>query len=348
MFRRLHLLIAGLLAIPASAFAYGEADLRFEERALHFQTDRVRVDPGATDVTFDTFEPVRPLVWNDELGDAARFYADDMGEHGCFPADHSSCDGTSFQQRLNSFYSGSTYGENIAKGQPSAEYAVFDSWLYSTSGHRENMLNPEWNEFGGGFALDGTTPIWVQDFGFGGVEEPIVTSGTHEPLLARENEEAMRFFAAVYDPDEVDPDMHLVVTNLCVPMDVDRGGSGMTTFVAEADAGPEGCMPYWFLAERDNGEAVSFPTEGSLVVPVGDVECPSWIPQRRTADCVPDGVSGFSGSGAGCSGGGGEDAYPDAVVGQDVEYGTCAQSPTSAPRMWWLGALLLGLGRRRR
>ncbi len=267
MFRSSLLLIAGLLAAPAAAFAYGEADLRVEERALHFQTDRVRVDPGATDVTFDTFDPVRPLVWSDELGDAARFYADDMGEHGCFPADHSSCDGTSFQARISSFYSGSTYGENIAKGQPSAEYAVFESWLYSTSGHRENMLSPDWNEFGGGFAQDETTPIWVQDFGVGGVEEPIVTSGTHEPLYARVDEEGMRFFAAVYEPDGVDPDMKVVVTNLCVDMDVDRGGDGMTTFVATADAGPEGCMPYWFLAQRPDEDPVSFPTEGSLVVP---------------------------------------------------------------------------------
>ena len=339
-----------ILLCPSVASAYGEPanlEQHLEERDLHFHTDRLRVDPGATDVQFDTYDPVRPLVYNDDLHEAARFYADDMAENGCFPANHSSCDGTSFGDRVRSFYDGPSIAENIAKGQTSGESAVFDSWLYSP-GHRENMLNDEWNELGAGFAVEGSTPLWVQDFGRrSGIEEPVVTSSTHAPLRPS-IESDTRFFAATYDPAGVDlSDMNLVVTNACFDMEVDRGANGMTTWTAVAETGPEGCMPYWFWGTTDAGDIVAYPTEGSLLAPVGGADCPTWTAERRKADCAPADLPGFDGSGQGCASGG-EEAYPDSNVGQNAEYGTCAQSGVSAPR----GFLLLGalglLGRRRR
>ena len=99
---------ASALLVPSPVLAYGEPEdiePHLEERALHFHTDRLRVDPGSTDTAFDTYPPVRPLVYSGELHAAARFYADDMAEHGCFPADHSSCDGTPFGTRVSGFYS---------------------------------------------------------------------------------------------------------------------------------------------------------------------------------------------------------------------------------------------------
>lgn len=336
--------------LPGIAFAYGETielEQNLEERALHFQTDRLRVDPGATDVTFDSYPAVRPLIYNAELHEASRFYADDMAENDCFPANHSSCDGTSFADRVNSFYSGSPIGENIAKGQSDAEFAVFDSWLYS-DGHRENMLSGSWNELGTGFAERG--PLWVQDFGFrGGVAEPIITSGTHEPL--RPSAEAdTQFFAAIYEPSGQDlAEMQLVVTSVCFPMQVDRGVDGVMTYEGSAATGPDGCMPYWFLGTTEGGEAIAYPSEGSLLVPVGGAECPTWTPDRRGAECAPADLGGLVGSGAGCTGGG-EDAYPDSNVGENAEYGTCQLGGPQLPSRWLLLGLggMLGLRRRRR
>ncbi len=349
----LWLLAIGLL--PGSALAYGEGgelEPSLQERALHLQTDRLRVDPGATDITFDSYPAVPPLVYNGDLHAAARFYADDIQENGCFPADHSSCDGTPFGDRVRSFYSGDAIGENIARGQPSAESAVFESWLYS-DGHRENMLSPDWDEIGAGHA-DGGQPVWVQDFGARpGVPEPVITSGIHEPLWARA-ETDLTFRAAVHEPSGRDlAELHLVVTSVCTSMDIDRGGDGMTSYVATASTGPDGCMPYWFLGITEDGDAVAYPTEGSLLVPVGDAECATWTAARRGAECAPAGLGGFSGDGAGCSGGSGaEDTYPDANpdanVGENATYGTCALGAPRQPRAVWLLALLSVWGVRRR
>jgi len=343
------LALTALVALPGLAMAYGEPgniESHLEERALHFQTDRLRVDPGATDVTFDTYPAVRPLVYNSELNSAARFYADDMRENDCFPASHSSCDGTSFADRVQSFYSGSPIGENIAKGQPDAEFAVFESWLYS-DGHRENMLSPSWNELGTGFAA-GDQPLWVQDFGFrGGVDEPVITSGISDPV-AEGPERELSFYAAVFEPSGQDlAEMQLVVTSVCTAMDVDRGGDGMTTYHARAETGPQGCMPYWFMAITADGEAIAYPTEGSFLLPVGDAECATWTPQRRGAECAPEELGGFSGAGAGCAGGG-EDAYPDANVGANAEYGTCQLGATGRPSLWLLVLVGPALALRRR
>ena len=339
--------------LPGVVFAYGETveiEPNLEERALHFHTDRLRVDPGATDVTFDSYPAVRPLVYNAGLHEASRFYADDMAENGCFPASHSSCDGTSFADRVNRFYSGSPIGENIAKGQPDAEVAVFTSWLYS-DGHRENMLSDSWNELGTGFA-QGSDPLWVQDFGFdGGVVEPVITSGIHEPLWPNAETDT-QFFAAVFEPSGQDlAEMQLVVTSACFPMEVDRGSDGMMTYEGSAPTGPEGCMPYWFLGTTEQGEAIAYPTEGSLLAPVGGAECPTWTPNRRGAECAPASLGGLAGSGSGCSGAdSSEDAYPDSNVGQNAEYGTCQLGGRQIPSRWLFIGLAgaIGLSRRRR
>lgn len=341
-------LIAALAAsAPAAAFGYGEAGetkQSLEERALHLHTDRLRVDPGAADEQFDDRPAVRPLIQAEELATAARFYADDMAANGCFPADHSSCDGTSFSSRLQSFYDGSPFGENIAKGQGTAEMAVFQSWLYS-DGHRANMLDGDWNEIGTGYPGDASDNIWVQDFGFrASTPEPIVTSAIHLPLYPAEDR-TTEFVAAVFDPDGTSlRAMTLVAEEECTFMEPDLGSGGMETWSTEASTGPAGCVRYWFAALRDNGEEVAYPTEGSLVVPVGGAACEAWVPERVRATCAPP---TFTGSGAGC-GGSGAGYGPDATVGTNAEYGTCAQggSRGGAGLAWLVGLLLVGRRRR--
>ena len=349
MVRSMSLLVALSVSAPALAFGYGEAGAAKQslpERALHFHTDRLRVDPGAADSTFDDLPAVRPLILADELAAAARFYAEDMAANGCFPADHSSCDGTSFSARVGSFYSSLPIGENIARGQPTAEVAVFDSWLYS-DGHRANMLDADWNEIGTGHPVETPDDVWVQDFGGrAGSEEPIITSAIHAPLLAAPDD-VITFFAAAYDPDGASlRGVTLVAEDACHFMDPDLGSDGMETWAVDASVSAEaGCFKYWLAALRDNGEEVAFPTEGSLQVSVGDVTCEPWTSERTRAACAPP---TFTGSGAGC-GGSGAGYGPDANIGGNAEYGTCAVG-TSANRgsaATLLLALFAGVRRRR-
>jgi len=334
---------------PSAAFAYGEADgdrHGLEERALHFYTDRLRVEPDATDPQFGTYDPVHPLVYNPDLNDAARWYAEDMEAHGCFPPDHSSCDGTSFGERVGGFYEGSAIGENIAMGGLTPSSVVFDAWLYS-DGHRENMLRAGYQELGPGFA---GTPFnsswWVQDFGArGGVPDPVVTSATHDPLWPNPGA-PLEFFAAVHDADGAPAAVSVVVDGLCYAMDPDRGSGGDRTYATTVQTSTQGCLAYYIAVVTVDGERVTYPTEGSLLASVDEAECEIWMEEQLPSECAPDadGDSGFGGRGAGCGSAGGADDN----VGADAEYGTCSLSPTprsNSPLV--LATLLLGATRRR-
>ena len=54
-------------------------------------------------------------------------------------------------------------GENIAMGQQDPA-SVMDSWMHS-SGHRANILNPNYDSIGVGYSAEDGTPHWVQNFG---------------------------------------------------------------------------------------------------------------------------------------------------------------------------------------
>jgi len=327
-----------LILLPTSAWAYGEglADRpSLEERAVHLFTDRLRVDPDATDAQFSTYAPVRPLRYQPDLNDAARFYAEDMAENGCFPADHSSCDGTPFGTRVNSFYSGGAIGENIALGSPDPQTVVFDGWLYS-DGHRENMLRDGWNELGTGYAL-GDRTLWVQDFGTNPGDEPIVTSATTWPMRPSANGD-VTVFAAVYSPDAAVTGLTLFVDGESHRMALDRGEDSMGTYSLSLSAGDSGCAAWWIQAAV-GGESVIYPTEGSLLMPVGATACDLWTSDR---DGTPRASGpGLRGAGAGC----GDPDGPDSVSTDDVGYSSC--NVAARPGSTLLGALLL-LGWRRR
>lgn len=64
---------------------------------------------------------------------------------------------------FSAFPSGySTAGENIAKGQTSAE-EVMNGWMGS-EGHKSNILNAAFTRIGISCYFDGSTYYWVQDF----------------------------------------------------------------------------------------------------------------------------------------------------------------------------------------
>ena len=61
-------------------------------------------------------------------------------------------------------YNWRSFGENLALGQSSAADAV-ESWMHSR-GHRKNILNPDFEELGVGYAIDRVgRRYFVQVFG---------------------------------------------------------------------------------------------------------------------------------------------------------------------------------------
>jgi len=95
------------------------------------------------------------------VGTAARIKADEMSAKKYF--NHTSpIYGTPFEM-LHAFgISYRTAGENIAKGQKTAN-AVMGAWMNS-EGHRANILNKDFTEIGIGYANDGQTTYWVLIF----------------------------------------------------------------------------------------------------------------------------------------------------------------------------------------
>ncbi|QKW37283.1 hypothetical protein HUT06_27440 [Actinomadura sp. NAK00032] len=103
----------------------------------------------------------RALTSNGKLAAAAQRHSADMARRGFF--DHTNPDGKSPGDRITAAgYRWSTYGENIAKGQPTPA-SVMKSWMNSP-GHRANILNCGFREIGVGVVKSGG-PYWTQVFG---------------------------------------------------------------------------------------------------------------------------------------------------------------------------------------
>jgi len=123
--------------------------------------------------------PVPPLVWNNQLADAAKGHARDMSKQKYFS--HTSKNGRNIQDRIMA--AGYTYtgyksfavGENIAQGQESIA-EVSDGW-FESPGHCKNLMNPSFKEIG----VAENNLYWVQDFGgriaFSEQEQKMIKSG---------------------------------------------------------------------------------------------------------------------------------------------------------------------------
>jgi len=96
------------------------------------------------------------------LSRLAQLKAEDMAKNRYF-SHTSPTYGSAFDMMQNAGISYRTAGENIARGQKTAE-AVMNGWMNS-SGHRANILGSGYNRIGVGCAKgsDGT-PYWVQIF----------------------------------------------------------------------------------------------------------------------------------------------------------------------------------------
>ena len=122
---------------------------------------------------------VPPLVWNNQLADAAKDHARDMSKRSYFS--HTSKDGRSSQDRIMAAgynytgYKSFAVGENIAQGQQTIA-EVSDGW-FESPGHCKNLMNPSFKEIG----VAEYNKYWVEDFGgrvaFSAQEQKMIKSG---------------------------------------------------------------------------------------------------------------------------------------------------------------------------
>lgn len=107
--------------------------------------------------------PAAPLVWNDQLEDAALAHAKDMATKQYFS--HESKDGRTIKDRIfkvgytNKGFKSYEIGENIAQGQESIAEVV-EGW-FKSDGHCRNLMRPTFKEIG----VATYNTYWVQDFG---------------------------------------------------------------------------------------------------------------------------------------------------------------------------------------
>lgn len=101
------------------------------------------------------------LQIDQEVSKVARLKSEDMATKNYF--NHTSPTyGSPFEmlKKFNITYK--TAGENIAKGQKTAE-SVVNAWMNS-EGHRKNILSSSFTHIGVGYATKGSTPYWTQMF----------------------------------------------------------------------------------------------------------------------------------------------------------------------------------------
>lgn len=106
-----------------------------------------------------------PLVANTSLIRSAKRHTNDMATNDF--VSHTGSDGSTFTQRItDAGYQYSYAGENIAAGYTTAAEVV-NGWMNS-SGHRANILSPNYKDIGIGHAYNSSSTYghyWTQDFG---------------------------------------------------------------------------------------------------------------------------------------------------------------------------------------
>ena len=102
---------------------------------------------------------LQPLKTYAPLMNSARVKSQDMKDKNYF-SHTSPTYGSPFDQMKSLGISYTAAGENIAKGQKTAEEVV-TAWMNS-EGHRANILNANYTHIGVGYVKDGN--IWTQQF----------------------------------------------------------------------------------------------------------------------------------------------------------------------------------------
>lgn len=229
------------------------------EREVHLWTNAVRADPEAfrsdypcnwSSFSPDQQEPQKPLLWNDDLGEAARYHSEDMHETGVFS--HSSSDGTSFERRISRYYDGPGAGENIANGYADAYDVVVRGWMCSP-GHRANLMASDWEELGTGVS----GRYYTQDFGLRGIDvgrHPLAM-GAHQ-RRGGDVDLLVSFFHSK-SPERIEAVINGEPKKLALRYGTRSNGVFGTTVPDDG-----GCTTYYFRANLAGGGSGRFPEEG--------------------------------------------------------------------------------------
>lgn len=112
-----------------------------------------------------TTRGLRPLSAQSQLARAADTHALDQRNRSCHILTHTGTDGSNMVERVNrTGYPWSGLAENIACGYANAA-SVMTAWMNS-SGHRQNILNPDLTQIGVSLERsDRGATYWVQVFG---------------------------------------------------------------------------------------------------------------------------------------------------------------------------------------
>lgn len=133
-----------------------------------------------------------PLKLVTSLSGAARYHAADLGGDDYFQHDSYDRSGGALQracgtfERISLWYSGwNAAAENIAAGYNTPD-AAMAAWMNS-DGHRGNILNPGFTEFGVGYfsGAGKFNSYWVQDFGARGDTSPLILAGEQAATTQR-------------------------------------------------------------------------------------------------------------------------------------------------------------------
>lgn len=121
---------------------------------------------GATCGAQGSFPAVPALAWNDALTQASLVHSQDMVVLNFFS--HTGTNGSSAGQRATAAgYVWSTWGENIAAGQPTVD-SVMAAWLASP-GHCANLMNAGFRDIGlacvSGTANNNYRTYWTMTLG---------------------------------------------------------------------------------------------------------------------------------------------------------------------------------------
>lgn len=278
-----------LLLLSLAHGGYGDAVdgiPTYIEREVHLWTNSVRSDPAGFELDYpcgtgafspDQLTPKMPLYWHGSLGEAARVHSDDMYVNDFFS--HNSSDGTSSGNRVSQYYAHPS-GENIAVGYPSAWAAVLDGWMCS-SGHRANIMNSDYNDFGAGVV----SQYYTQNFGIRPFTEDAYAArtGMHFPQWPNATAE---YRVSVYTVDGPPAEVRVVANGVPHALEVLHGAPDNGVYSADLDVDQTwSCTAYWFEVETASGRVDQFPAEGAY----GFGDCPWTDADARwiTRDAVP-------------------------------------------------------------
>lgn len=267
------------IVLLASVSGYGDPVGGFPshvERQLHLWTNAARVAPDAFEeeylagqepCSFDDFladeqVPKQPLHIDLDLTEVARVHSIDMRETPCFQ--HESCDGTDTFERIGEYYTDSGYvGENIAYGTTDPRQAVMGLWMCS-SGHRANILSPDYNELGPGVDADYMT----QDFGAG-----TLSLGAPPVRMAVDVGETVY---ADWGDDAAPEELTVVVAGVESPFKLVWGEEKLGIWGVDP-ATTEACTPWYVWWKTAAGDSGTFPEEGSYQIGACDED---WIGEQ--------------------------------------------------------------------